>query len=59
MEKILKDRLNMLKSKRKEYANPKMDKHIEQEQLLVFDAKIEEVHWMLSKVNTTNMWQGH
>lgn len=51
MEKILKDRLNHLKSNFKEMTNVKLSKIINTTKVNMLKAKIEEIEWLLNKIN--------
>jgi len=49
MEKILKDRLNHLKSDLKQLTTPKLSKIVSYEQELGLRIRIDEVKWLIEK----------
>lgn len=50
MEKILKDRLNHLKSRLKEITQPKLTKIINAEEQKGIEIRIDEIEWLLNKI---------
>lgn len=52
MEKILRDRLNHLRSKYQEITHVKLTKTINLEKANKLSAQIEELMWILNKYNT-------
>lgn len=54
MKKILKDRLNHLKSEYAFIYQPKLTKVGIDEQKLILHSKIEEIEWLINKYNKIN-----
>ena len=54
MEKMLKDRLNQLKSKYQEITNVKLTKIINTSEAEILNSKIQEIKWLICKYNKLN-----